>query len=133
MPRASAPDLTVRKLEELLRRRRKELADLHKERASLQRRLATVDGRISQLEGRGMPGRPAAAGRRARNTKSLIEALTDVLAKSGKPMKVSDIVDAVQASGYQSTSANFRGIVNQTLIKEKRFTSPSRSYYELKK
>ena len=45
-----------------------------------------------------------------------------------------DIVDGVLGSGYRSSSANFRGIVNQTLIKEKKkFTSPSRGMYQLKK
>ena len=49
-----------------------------------------------------------------------------VLSKTGKPMGVGDIVDAVQKGGYKSNSANFRGIVNQTLIKEKQFTQAGR-------
>ena len=43
-------------------------------------------------------------------------------------------MEAVKANGYRSSSDNFRGIVNQTLIKEKkRFTAPSRGLYQLKK
>ena len=61
------------------------------------------------------------------------ETLVEVLQKAGEPMKVSDIADAVQSTGYRSNSANFRGIVNQLLIKDKRFTSPSRSLYQMKK
>jgi hypothetical protein len=64
---------------------------------------------------------------------SLVAALESVM-KKGDPMGVGDIVDAVQSSGYRSRSANFRGIVNQTLIKEKkRFSSPGRGMYQLKK
>jgi hypothetical protein len=48
-------------------------------------------------------------------------------------MKVGDIADAVQSKGYRSNSANFRGIVNQALIKDKRFGAASRGLYQLKK
>jgi hypothetical protein len=44
---------------------------------------------------------------------SLVATLESVLAP-GKPMSVGEIVEAVQKRGYQSNSANFRGIVNQT-------------------
>ena len=44
-----------------------------------------------------------------------------------------DIAVEVQRRGYKSNSANFRGIVNQTLIKEKQFAQASRGMYQLKK
>jgi hypothetical protein len=47
-------------------------------------------------------------------------------------MKVGEIMDAVLATGYRSGSANFRGIINQTLIKDKRFGQVERGVYELK-
>ena len=51
----------------------------------------------------------------------------------GKAMRVGEIVEAVQAGGYRSNSANFRGIVNQTLIKErKRFAAADRGLYQLR-
>jgi hypothetical protein len=56
-----------------------------------------------------------------------------VLGKTGKPMNVGDIAAEVQRRGYKSNSANFRGIVNQTLIKEKQFSQASRGMYQLKK
>ena len=43
------------------------------------------------------------------------------------------IVDKVLATGYRSHSANFRGIVNQTLIKDERFVSMGQGMYRLKK
>ena len=74
------------------------------------------------------------AGGRARNAKSLIQTLEEVLGGSTAAMKVGDIVDAVLKSGYKTGSDNFRGIVNQTLIKErKRFTSAGRGLYKGKK
>jgi septal ring factor EnvC (AmiA/AmiB activator) len=109
--------------------RRTELSKLRKQRNDVQRKLDQVDRQIDRIEGGG--GRTS--GGRARNAKSLTETLEGVLS-AGKPMKVGDIVDAVKATGYRSSSANFRGIVNQTLIKEdKRFVAPTRGLYQLKK
>jgi hypothetical protein len=71
------------------------------------------------------PGRANGNGRHRRNEMSLVATLESVLAP-GKPMGVGEIVEAVQRKGYQSNSANFRGIVNQTLIKEKQFSSAGR-------
>ena len=52
---------------------------------------------------------------------------------NGKPMRVGEILEAVSATGYRSNSANFRGIINQTLIKErKRFNQAERGTYALK-
>ena len=48
-------------------------------------------------------------------------------------MKVADITAAILATGYKTRSANFRGIVNQTLIKDKRFVSAGRGLYQLTK
>jgi hypothetical protein len=73
-------------------------------------------------------------GGRVRNEKSLTALMGEILGKAGKPMPVGDIVAKVQAAGYRSNSANFRGIVNQTLIKErKQFASAGRGLYQLKK
>ena len=47
-------------------------------------------------------------------------------------MKVAEIMDGVLSTGYRSGSANFRGIINQTLIKDKRFGQVERGVYELK-
>ena len=43
------------------------------------------------------------------------------------------LLQKVQAAGYRSGSANFRGIINQTLIKDKRFGKAERGMYQLKK
>ncbi len=124
--------LSVSQLETLLARRKSEIGDLSKERSSLQKKIDAIDDRLRQLGGgaggRGGPGRS-----RARNDRSLVDVMEEVLAKTGKAMRVSEISDNVQATGYRSTSANFRSIVNQMLIKDKRFNSPARGLYQLKK
>jgi septal ring factor EnvC (AmiA/AmiB activator) len=126
----------ISQLERILHERRSELGRLERQRSELQRKLDGLDRQIVKLQGslRGAAGRRGVtAGGRARNSQSLVEVIESVLKGNGKPMKVGDIVDAVQAGGYRSNSANFRGIVNQTLIKErKRFSPSDRGVYQLK-
>lgn len=58
---------------------------------------------------------------------NLVEALVKVL--TGRTMSVTEVTQAVQDAGYQTSSANFRTIVNQTLIKSKAFKKVSRGKY----
>ena len=129
MPRpSSGTNLSLAALQSIMESRRSELSRLRKQRTDLQRKLDGLDRQIDRIEGAGGRG-----GVRARNAKSLNDTLEDVLRSGGKPMKVGDIVEAVKAEGYRSSSANFRGIVNQTLIKDKRFIAPERGMYQIKK
>jgi hypothetical protein len=134
MPRTALGGLSITQLEQMLNRRRGEINELEKERRKIQQKLDALDQRIAALggaRGGGRAGRNGSGGR-ARNEKSLVACLEDVLS-SGKPMQVGDIAEKVKACGYHSNSANFRGIVNQTLIKDKRFGSAGRGLYQLKK
>lgn len=65
--------------------------------------------------------------RRPKNDMNLVEALVRVL--TGRTMSVTEVTQAVQDAGYQTSSANFRTIVNQTLIKSKAFKKVSRGKY----
>jgi hypothetical protein len=106
------------------------LSRLTRKRSTLQRRLQDIDDQIRRIDG----GTRSTASGRARNAKSLVVVIGDVLQRSGKPMRVSDIAAAAQAAGYQSSSPNFRSIVNQMLIKNRsRFTSADRGFYHIKK
>ena len=117
---------SIAELKSLLNQQRRNRVLLLNERKKLQNRLDQIDRQISMLDG----GNGAAGGGRGRNTAPLPDVIEAVLKKSSKPMRVGDIVNAVQQAGYRSSSANFRGIVNQALIKEKkRFQSPSRGLY----
>ena len=132
--RANGSGMSIAQLEQLLAGRRQELNEKQREHSKLLARLQELEADIRRLGGSaGRRGRGGArGGTRARNEKSLIETLEDVL-KGGKPMKVGDITEAAQKTGYRSNSANFRSIVNQTLIKDKRFGSAGRGVYQLKK
>jgi hypothetical protein len=95
-----------------------------KKRSVVQRKLDAIDKEIGKLGG--------SAGGGGRNEVSLPDAMEAALKKKGT-LRVGEIVDAVLAGGYHSKSANFRGIVNQTLIKDKRFVSTDRGVYQLRK
>jgi hypothetical protein len=130
MPRGKSV-LSISELERMLSDNRSALQKLRKQRAEAQRKVDAIDREIAKLDGTG--GGRRGPGGRARNEVSLVAAIESIL-KRKEPLGVGDIVDGVLGSGYRSSSANFRGIVNQTLIKEKkRFSSPSRGMYQLKK
>ena|SRR6266436_274556 len=132
MPRGSnGVNLTLDQLERMLNQRRRDLSRLTRKRATAQRRLDDIDDRIRRLGGGTVSMR--GGGRRARNDQSLVEVIHGVLQKAARPLRVSAIADAASAAGYRSTSDNFRGIVNQMLIKDPRFSNQSRGFYQLKK
>jgi hypothetical protein len=118
----------------MLQKRRSELDSLTRERQRILKQLAAVDARLQAVSGGVSGGGPLTRGGRVRNPMSLVATMEQVLAKAGKPLSVGDIVQGVLDTGYQSGSANFRAVVNQTLIKErKRFANTQRAVYDLKK
>jgi hypothetical protein len=123
---------SIADLQSMLRDQRNRRTKLVTERKKLAAKLDQVDRQIAALDGQNGGNINISAGGRARNEQSLPDAIHDTMKKNGKPMKVGDIVDGVLKSGYHSTSANFRGIVNQALIKDDRFTQHSRGIYKLK-
>jgi hypothetical protein len=140
MARPSLEGLTIAKLEILISTIKSKKSTLMKERERLVKDLRKVDEKIARLDGRngaigGSSVGSLTPGGRVRNAKSLVDTMADVLAKSGeKGLSVQEIVDGVLATGYKTTSPNFRGIVNQTLIKErKKFANVSRGVYAVKK
>jgi len=65
--------------------------------------------------------------KRPHNDANLADSLAEVL--KNKTMSVTGVADAVRQAGYRTSAANFRTIVNQTLIKDKRFKRVSRGQY----
>ena len=128
----SATNLSLAQLQQFMETRRNELNKLRRKRNEIQRELDALDRQIDRIDG-GMGGGRRGGSGRVRNEMSLNETLEQVLRSSGKPMRVGDIVDAVEKTGYRSSSANFRGIVNQTLIKDKRFVASERGMYQIRK
>ncbi len=130
---ASGNNFNIAQLERVLQEKRAELDKLLRQRSELQKKMNQLDRQIERVEG-GMNGarRGGGGGGRVRNERSLHDTIEAVMREAGAPMKVNDIMEGVLASGYRSGSANFRGIVNQTLIKDKRFGQVERGVYELK-
>jgi hypothetical protein len=123
----SLAGLSVSELQMELRRRQRGVAKLERRREKLMAELADVNAEIAGLGG---SSAGVTASGRARNTMTLPEALAQVL--SGVEMSVTEASDAVRAAGYQSTAANFRTMVNQALLKDKRFSKVSRGRYTAK-
>lgn len=101
-------------------RRRRGVEALVRRRERLVRDLRDVEARIREAG-------VAVGGRRPSNKTNLADALAALLARS--TMSVTEMADAVQRAGYRTTSPNFRTIVNQTLLKDKRFRRVSRGRY----
>lgn len=127
MPTAIS-DMSLSDLERLIAKRRHEIDRLLRKRRKLEAKLDKIDQQIAALGGNG-----AAVGRRGsrpRNAVSLNEAIASVLEKASKPLGVPEITQKVLATGYRSSSPAFKSIVNQTLIKDKRFKAIARGIYQ---
>jgi hypothetical protein len=100
-----------------------------------------LDREIAQLQDLAAPaarGKPpqAAAPRRARrrrakNKISLVDALAQFLKGKAK-VTVGGAMEGVLAAGYKSKSKDFRVVVNNTLLKDKRFKKVGRGEFRLK-
>ncbi|HEX4053905.1 MAG TPA: hypothetical protein VHX86_06540 [Tepidisphaeraceae bacterium] len=130
MPRHSnGTGLSIVELERMLQNRRSRLSDLERKRSKLVRRLDAVELQITGLGGAGRT-----RGGRVRNKLSLGDSIANILKKRGGPVRVADIAEGVLSTGYSTNSNNFRVIVNQALIKDKRFAKgDARGTYLLKK
>jgi hypothetical protein len=116
--------MSITALQSEIKRREKHAKSLQKRREKLVRQLAELDAEIAAIGGSvGSSG----GGRRPRNDANLPDKLVEVL--TGKTMSVTEAADAVRDAGYITTSPNFRTIVNQALIRDKRFKRVGRGQY----
>lgn len=129
--KAKAPavnDMSTADLHAELHRRQKNVRKLERKRERLLGELAGVE---AELASEGALSSTGGIRRRPRNEKNLVESLADVL--KGKTMSVTEATQAVQQAGYMTTAANFRTIVNQALIREKKvFKKIARGQYTAK-
>ena len=131
---ASTSNMNILDLERVLNDRKRLLEKLMKKRAKAQLKVDAIDSEISKVSGGAISLGGRGTGSRAHNDRPLPDYIEEVLGKNGKPMKVGDIVAAVQSAGYKSNSKSFKNIVNQQLIKErKRFAQIDRGLYGLAK
>jgi hypothetical protein len=116
--------MTTEALQAELKRRERHLKQLHKKREKLLTQLQEVDAQIV-AEGGSVTG--GVTRKRFRNDSNLADALVDLL--KTQTLTVTEATSKVQEAGYRTTAANFRTIVNQTLIRDKRFKRVSRGKY----
>lgn len=135
MARTANPSgMNIQDLERFLNDRKRQLDKLMKKRAKAQSKVDEIDADINKVSGGASGPNGRGVGSRAHNDRPLPDYIEEALQKNGKPMRVGDIVEAVQANGYRSNSKSFKNIVNQQLIKErKRFSQISRGLYGLTK
>ena len=131
---STGANLNIVELQRILGDRKKQLEKLHRKRDTIQRSLNEIDAEIAKVSGgaagESTGGRATGKGSRARNDRPLPDYMEEVMVKAGRPMKVNEIVEAVLAAGYKTTSASFKNIINQQLIKErKRFQHTDRGTY----
>lgn len=125
-----------------LQRRERELVTLERKHAKLMDQLVAVEAEIEALGGpggsaprarknaSGRGGRAASGRKRPRNDMKLDDALAKLL--KGKTMGVTEAAEAVQKAGYKTSAANFRTIVNQTMIKSSKIKKVARGQYTAK-
>ena len=115
LARASVADLQAeidRRLRTLDDRREKLVAQLD----AIENEMAVYNGAVSARRATLLMTRRGR--KRPRNRTNLVSALTEVLCD--RTMSVTEMSEAVQKAGYRTTSRNFRTIVNQTLINNKK-------------
>ncbi|PCI07097.1 hypothetical protein COB72_10860 [bacterium] len=125
---SSLNTMSMAELQAELQRRERGVRKLERRRERLLGELTQVDTELAAV------GALSASGgirRRPRNEMNLVDSLATVL--NGKTMSVTDVTAEVQKAGYLTTAANFRTIVNQALIREKKvFKKISRGQYTAK-
>ncbi len=127
-PKTPVNTMSIGELQAELQRRERGIRKLERRREKLLDELAKVDSELGAVGALGASGRIR---RRPRNEMNLVDSLAKVL--DGKTMSVTEVTQAVQKAGYITTAANFRTIVNQALIREKKkFKKVARGQYTAK-
>lgn len=127
MAKSGLSKLSYTEIQRELRRRERRVGALDKKRQKYLDKASAIEAQIREMGGvvHGGSGR-----KRAKNDSNLVDALVKVL--TNKTMSVTGVSKAVQEAGYVTTSPNFRTIVNQALIRDKRFKRVDRGQYTAK-
>lgn len=135
MAKKTLDTLSIGDLQREIRRRQRmvsgHLKKLASKRDKLRQQITEIEAEMTKFGA--VAGRVRAGGggrKRPRNESNLADALAGVLKNA--TMSVTEVAEAVQRAGYQTTSPNFRTIVNQTLIKDTRFKRVGRGQYTVK-
>jgi cell division septum initiation protein DivIVA len=144
MAKRSLTKVSLQDLLAQLKKHQARLPKLQRKEKKLLKQLTAVQAEIAELGGAAttLPksakgsvkqrGRPAGkTSKRAKNKVKLADAIVAVLSKD-KSVSVKEIISAVKAGGYVSTSKTFGTIVYQTLGRDKRVKRAGRGKYQLK-
>lgn len=114
---------TLAELERILDATKRRLAKLHRKRNQIERRLDSVVEKISRIEGadRRVQSFANRDRRRAQNERSLREVVTDLLRENKRGLGLDELSKRVLATGYKTTSTNFKNTLYQTLYHNDRF------------
>ena len=135
MPRSRLSAMTIADLRQEIERRQKLLPKLIAQRDALNREIAELQG-LATPEAR-KAGKPEAAPKRprrrhrAKNKVGLADALA-VFMKGKKKVAIGEAMEGVLAAGYKSNARNFRSVVNNMLLTDKRFKKVGRGVFALK-
>lgn len=125
----SLGNVSLGDLQREIQRRQRSGKTLLRRRAKLAAKLDALDAQIAAL-GINAGGNGHAGRTRPKNEMNLVDAL--VKAVGNKTVTVGEAMEAVQKSGYRTSAANFRVIVNQTLINSGKFKRVDRGQYAVK-
>jgi hypothetical protein len=109
-------DLTVAQLERMLEKKRVRLENLVQRRAKLQKQLAKLEVSIVSIGGAVREGgKPRRGRKRPKNTKTLFEAVSEVLSHNKKGIPIKELAAKILEGGYKTRSANFENTVYQII------------------
>lgn len=133
----SPKDLTLVDLEKLLHGKKTELEQLLKKREQLEKQLSEVVEKIRTVEGRKNGGDISTLGRRMsfrlQNEKTLKQVVTELLTENPKGLGLDDLSKKVLATGYKTTSTNFKNTLYQCLYNHERIVLDKKNgLYQLK-
>ena len=135
MPRTKLSNLSIAQLKQEIARRQKLLPKLIAQRDALSREIAELQG-FAAPEAR-KAAKPEAAPKktrrrhRAKNKVGLADVLA-VFMKGKKKVAIGEAMEGVLATGYKTKSRDFRGVVNNMLLSDKRFKKVARGEFTLK-
>lgn len=115
-------NLSVAELQQMLKKQQSRMNQLQKRRERLIEQIQEIDTEIAEISGGGETGNV-----RFRNSQSLEEVICDVLAKNKKGLGLAELTAAVEKTGYQSGSNNFKNVVYQNVYKSEHVTRDEKS------
>ena len=135
MPRSRLSTLSIADLRQEIERRQKLLPKLIVQRDAMNREIAALQSLAAPAARQAV--KPEAAPKtprkrhRARNKVGLADALGAFM-KGKKKVAIGEAMEGVLASGYKSNARDFRSVVNNMLLTDKRFKKIGRGEFALK-